>query len=617
MTFVGGTTNVCGIIGYIGERTAVPILIRGLQRLEYRGYDSAGIAVVEDGGLVRVRGKGKVASLAAQVENSHITSTIGMGHTRWATHGEPSEGNSHPHVSHNGSVMVVHNGIIENYYALREQLRPLGYTFSSETDTEIVAHLIEEEYDGDFPQAVKRALLKVQGTYGLVVMHADHPNELVAARRGSPMVIGIGEDETLVASDVSAFLKLTDKVVYLEDNDVVQVSRHGFVFDTLKDEQVERHTEQIEWEADAVELNDFPHFMLKEIFEQPETTMNAIRGRLVDSEGISHLGGLDAVIDQLKDAHHLVIISCGTSYYAGLYGRYVFEKLTDLVVDVEVASELRYRNSNIRPGTVVLAISQSGETADTIAAMREAERRGALLLGLVNVVGSTISRITEAGVYNHAGPEIGVASTKIFTSQCCILAMIALLLGRFKHLSVTDGMEIVAGLEKLPSQIQTVLDQADRIREVAESYARYNNMLFIGRKYNFPIALEGALKLKEISYVHAEGCAAGEMKHGFIAMIDEEFPTVCLATRDTTYEKMVSNMQEIKSRKGPLLAIVTEGDAEVSTLADDAIFTPPNIDFLQPIPAAVALQLFAYYFAVARGCEIDQPRNLAKSVTVE
>ncbi|HEY7710972.1 MAG TPA: glutamine--fructose-6-phosphate transaminase (isomerizing), partial [Candidatus Entotheonella sp.] len=598
-------------------RTAVPILIRGLQRLEYRGYDSAGIAIIEDGALHRVRGKGKVASLARQVEQSQFTGTIGMGHTRWATHGEPSESNAHPHVSQNGAIMVVHNGIIENYYALREQLRPRGYRLTSETDTEVVAHLIEAEYQGDLVQAVKNALRQVQGTYGLVVMHAKHPNELVAARRGSPMVIGIGEGETLIASDVSAFLKLTDKVVYLEDNDVVQVKRHGFAIDTLEDEQVERHTQKIEWEADAVELHDFPHFMLKEIFEQPETTKNAIRGRLVDSEGIAHLGGLDAVIDRLKEAHHLVIISCGTSYYAGLYGRYVFEKLTDLVVDVEIASELRYRNSNIRPGTVVLAISQSGETADTIAAMREAERRGALLLGLVNVVGSTISRITEAGVYNHAGPEIGVASTKIFTSQCCILTMIALLLGRFKHLSVTDGMEIVAGLQLLPKQIQSILDQADRIESIAVSYAKYDNFLFIGRKYNFPIALEGALKLKEISYVHAEGCAAGEMKHGFIAMIDDAFPTVCLATRDTTYEKMISNMQEIKSRRGPLVAIVTEGDTEVAALADDVIYTPPNIDFLQPIPAVVALQLFAYYFAVARGCEIDQPRNLAKSVTVE
>ncbi len=608
---------VCGIIGYIGENAAVPILVRGLQRLEYRGYDSAGIAVVEDQELCRVRDKGKVATLSAQLENSHFSSTIGMGHTRWATHGEPSQANAHPHASHGGSIMVVHNGIIENYYALREQLRIQGYKFTSETDTEIVAHLIEDAYDGDLLQAVKSALREVQGTYGLVVMHANHPHEMIAARRGSPMVIGVGENETLVASDVSAFLQLTDKVVYLEDNDVVQVTRQGFAIDTLTDEQVERDTQRIEWEADAAELNDYPHFMLKEIFEQPETTRNALRGRLVHSEGMAHLGGLDTVIERLKEAQRLLLISCGTSYYAGLYGRYVFEKLTDLVVDVEIASELRYRNTNDRPGTAVLAISQSGETADTIAALREAERKGALLLGLVNVVGSTISRITEAGVYNHAGPEIGVASTKIFTSQCCILATIALLLGRFKHLSVTDGMEIVAGLEKLPMQIESILQQSDRIRAIAASYARYDNCLFIGRKYNYPIALEGALKLKEISYVHAEGCAAGEMKHGFIAMIDEEFPTVCLATRDTTYEKMISNMQEIKSRRGPLLAIVTEGDTEATALADDVIFTPPNLDFLQPIPASVVLQLFAYYVAVARGREIDQPRNLAKSVTVE
>jgi glucosamine--fructose-6-phosphate aminotransferase (isomerizing) len=513
--------------------------------------------------------------------------------------------------------MVVHNGIIENYQALRRQLTARGYTFSSETDTEVAAHLIEDEYEGDLLQAVKRALRQLQGTYGLVVMHAEHPHELVAARRGSPMVVGVGDTEMLVASDVAAFLSLTDRVVYLEDNDVVRMTSHGFTIDTLTDERVERQAQQIEWQPDATELNDFPHYMLKEIFEQPEAITNALRGRLVAGEGMAHLGGLRTVIDRLKEAQHLVIVSCGTSYYAGLYGRYVFEKLTDLIVEVEVASEMRYRKTNIRPGTVVLAISQSGETADTIAAMREAERKGALLLGLVNVVGSTISRITEAGVYNHAGPEIGVASTKIFTSQCCILAMVALLLGRFKHLSMTDGMEIVAGLERLPDQIGAVLKQADHIQAVAAAYARHNNFFFIGRKYNYPLALEGALKLKEISYVHAEGCAAGEMKHGFIAMVDEAFPTVCLATRDTTYDKTISNIQEIKSRNGDIIAIATEGDDEIAALADEVIYTPPNLDFLQAIPAAVALQLFAYYFAVQRGCDIDQPRNLAKSVTVE
>jgi glucosamine--fructose-6-phosphate aminotransferase (isomerizing) len=608
---------VCGIIGYIGHDPVVPILIQGLHRLEYRGYDSAGIAVLEEGKLCRVRVQGKVDSLTNKIAQSRFRSTVGMGHTRWATHGKPSEANAHPHASASGAIMVVHNGIIENHASLREQLQARGYAFTSETDTEVVAHLIEDEYQGELLQAVKKALRKIRGTYGLVVMHAGHPDELIAARRGSPLVLGIRDSEMLVASDVSAFLRFTDRVVYLEDDDVARLTRQGFTIDTLADRHVERQAQQIEWEADATDLHGFAHYMLKEIHEQPEAITNALRGRLVAGEGIAHLGGLRTVLDRLKEAQHLVIVSCGTSYYAGLYGRYVFEKLTDLTVEVEVASEMRYRNTNIRPGTVVLALSQSGETADTIAAMREAERKGALLLGLVNVVGSTMSRITEAGVYNHAGPEIGVASTKIFTSQCAILVMIALLLGRFKHLSITDGMEIVAGLERLPAQITAVLNQAAYIRTIAAAYARYHNFLFIGRKYNYPIALEGALKLKEISYVHAEGCAAGEMKHGFIAMIDEQFPTLCLATRDTTYDKTVSNMQEIKSRGGKILAIATEGDTDLAGIADDVIYTPPNLDFLQPIPAAVVLQLFAYHVAVERGCEIDQPRNLAKSVTVE
>ena len=608
---------MCGIIGYVGNDVVVPILIQGLHRLEYRGYDSAGIAIIEEGKLCRIRVQGKVDSLVNKIAQSQFRSTIGMGHTRWATHGKPSEDNAHPHASTSGAVMVVHNGIIENYAALREQLMARGYAFTSETDTEVVAHLIEDEYQGDLQQAVKLALRKIRGTYGLVVMHAGHPDELIAARRGSPMVLGIRDNEMLVASDVSAFLRFTDRVVYLEDDDVVRLTRQGFSIDTLADRHVERQAQQIEWEADATDLHDFAHYMLKEIYEQPEAITNALRGRLVAGEGMAHLGGLRTVLDRLKEAQHLVIVSCGTSYYAGLYGRYVFEKLTDLVVEVEVASEMRYRKTNIRPGTIVLALSQSGETADTIAAMREAERKGALLLGLVNVVGSTISRTTEAGVYNHAGPEIGVASTKIFTSQCAILVMIALLLGRFKHLSITDGMEIVAGLERLPEQIAAVLQQAASIRTMAAAYAHYNNFLYIGRKYNYPIALEGALKLKEISYVHAEGCAAGEMKHGFIAMIDDQFPTLCLATKDTTYDKTISNMQEIKSRGGKILAIATEGDDEIASIADDVIYTPPNLDFLQPIPAVVALQLLAYYIAVERGCDIDQPRNLAKSVTVE
>jgi glucosamine--fructose-6-phosphate aminotransferase (isomerizing) len=608
---------MCGIVGYIGTKCAVPILLEGLRRLEYRGYDSAGIAVVEDGELCRVRMQGKVHALAALLADRSFVGTVGMGHTRWATHGKPSEENAHPHASGDESIMVVHNGIIENYQLLRAQLQARGFRFSSETDTEVIAHLIEDEYTGDLTQAVKRALRKVKGTYGLAVMHAGHPHQMVAARHGSPMVLGVGDNEMLLASDVAAFLRITDRVIYLEDDDIVTLKANAYTIDTLADKHVEREPERVDWQPEAAELNGYPHRMLQEIHEQPETITNALRGRLIASEGIAHLGGLDRVLNRLKEAQHLVIVSCGTSYYAGLYARYVFERLTDLVVEVEVASEMRYRKTNIRPGTIVLGISQGGETADTIAAMHEADRKGALLLGLVNVVGSTISRLTEAGVYNHGGPEIGVASTKIFTSQCTILVMIALLLGRFKHLSVTDGMEIVAGLEKLPSQISMVLDQADYVRSIAMAYARYDNFLFIGRKYNYPMALEGALKLKEISYIHAEGCAAGEMKHGFIALVEKRFPTVCLATKDMTYEKVISNMQEIKTRGGKVIAIATEGDEEIADIADEVIYTPPNLDFLQPIPAVVALQLFAYYCAVERGCDIDQPRNLAKSVTVE
>ena len=609
---------MCGIIGYIGNKPATPILIEGLRRLEYRGYDSAGIAVIENDAVCRVRMPGKVEKLAAKIAQHQFEGTIGIGHTRWATHGKPSEANAHPHANGDETIMLIHNGIIENYQSLCSQLTSRGYRFTSETDTEVMAHLIDDAYKGDLVQAVKQALGQVTGTYGLVVMHTRHPDQLVAARRGSPMVLGVGEGEMLLASDVSAFLRLTDKVVYLEDDDIVSVTTKDFTIDTLAGKQVQRDAEPIEWQDNAADLEGFPHYMLKEIFEQPETITNAIRGRLVESEGMAHFGGLDDVLEEgMKAAQHLVIISCGTSYYAGLYARYVFEKLTDLIVEVEIASEMRYRKTNIRPGTVVLAISQSGETADTVAAMREAERKGALLLGLVNVVGSTISRMTKAGVYNHGGPEIGVASTKIFTSQCCILAMMALLHGRFNHLSVTDGMEVVNGLMRLPDHINRVLKEANHIHAIAAKYAQANNFLFIGRKYNYPMALEGALKLKEISYIHAEGCAAGEMKHGFIAMIDENFPTVCLATRDTTYEKTVSNMQEIKSRNGRIIAIATEGDYEIGDIADDVIYTPATLDFLQPIPAVVALQLFAYYCAMERGCDIDQPRNLAKSVTVE
>src|SRR5262249_12523011 len=588
---------MCGIVGYVGNKHVVPILLEGLHRLEYRGYDSAGIAVMEDGELCRVRMQGKVSSLATQLAERPFQGTIGMGHTRWATHGKPSETNAHPHANGDESVMVVHNGIIENYQILREQLSGRGYRFSSETDTEVVANLIADEYTGDLTQAVKRALRKVTGTYGLVVMHAQHPREMVAARRGSPMVLGVGYNEMLLASDVAAFLRLTDRVVYLEDDDIVTLKADEYVIDTLADKHVEREAERIEWQAEAVELNGFRHYMLKEIHEQPDTITNALRGRLIASEGIAHLGGLDKGLNRLKQAQHLVIVSCGTSYYAGLYARYVFERLTDLVVEVETASDMRYRKTNIRPGTVVLGIRQSGETGDPIAAMHEASRKGALLLGLVNVVGSTISRLTEAGVYNHGGPEIGVASTKIFTSQCCLLVMIALLLGRFKHLSVTDGMEIVAGLERLPTQISTVLKEADYIRSIGAVYAHYDNFLLIGRKYNYPMALEGDVKHKESSYIHAEACAAGEMKHGFIAMIDQRCGSICPETKDSMYDKVPYNRQEIKSHGAKTIATTNAVNQEITEVADDVIYPPATLVSLHPIPAVVALQPFAYYCA--------------------
>lgn len=609
---------MCGIIGYIGEDPVVPILTKGLQRLEYRGYDSAGIAVINGNNkLSRVRIEGKVHNLASRLSNRYSGSTVGIGHTRWATHGKPSEDNAHPHTCCKNEVMIVHNGIIENHLELRNKLIENGCVFTSETDSEVIAHLIEKEYNGDLVNTVKRAVKNLHGTYGIAVLHVNHPHEIVATRCGSPLAVGISDNGTFISSDVAAFLNFTNRAVYLEDNDVVRITNTGFTIDTLTDTEVEREPQQIEWEQDSIELDGFPHYMLKEIFEQPETVTNALRGRLIRGEGIPHLGGLNNVINQLKDAQHLVIVSCGSSYYAGLYGRYIFEKLTDLTVEVEIASEMRYRKTNIRPGTIVLAISQSGETADTIAAMREAERKGALLLGLVNVVGSTLSRITEAGVYNHAGIEIGVASTKVFTSQCCILIMFALLLGRLKQLSVTDGMEVISGLEWLPNQILSILKQANEIKAIADKYLGYNSFLFLGRKYNYPIALEGALKLKEISYIHAEGCPAGEMKHGFIAMINEEFPSICVITKDTMYDKMISNIEEIKSRNGKVIAIASEGDDRIKDLADDVIYVPENLDFIQSILSAIVLQLFAYYFALGKGCEIDQPRNLAKSVTVE
>jgi len=608
---------MCGIVCYVGEKAAKSILLEGLKHLEYRGYDSAGIAVRNGNHVAFHRSVGKIATLESQLNGLEIQGHCGIAHTRWATHGEPNKENAHPHRDQNESVFVIHNGIIENFHGLKKKLEKQGICFRSETDTEVLAHLIALNFNGDLGEAVRKTMAQVEGTFGIAVIHRQVPDEIVVARRGSPLVIGISEDGHFAASDVSALLRYTNKVVHLQDNELASLFKHDFRISTVHAKQVQRPTESVEWRPEDAELNGFPHFMLKEIFEQPETIRNALRGRLESGEGIPKLGGILPVWEDLKACRHMLIVACGTSYYAGCVGKYIFEKLTDIDVQVELASELRYRKLNFPPNTFVIAISQSGETADTIAAIREARRKGARLLGIVNVVGSSISRETEAGVYNHAGPEIGVASTKIFTSQLIILTLLAVLLGRHQKLSLTEGVETIRALEALPEKVSHILSQANHIEAIAEKYYHCANWLFLGRKYNYPIAMEGALKLKEISYIHAEGYAAGEMKHGPIALINPDMPTVAVVPRDEMREKMINNVHEIKSRKGPVIAITTEGDKKIGGLVDEVIEIPVSLDFLNPVLAVVPCQLLAYYCARFLGREIDKPRNLAKSVTVE
>jgi len=608
---------MCGIIGYVGHQEAVPILLEGLKRLEYRGYDSCGIAVLQEGGPYCLKTAGRIAALERLIGSDTIPSRLGIGHTRWATHGRPSDLNAHPHADCRQNIFVIHNGIIENYNPLRRELLRKGHAFLSETDTEVLAHLFEEFYQGDLLAAVLRGLEKVTGTFGLAAFHAAEPGRIILARRGSPLVIGLGEREILAASDVSAILRHTNRVIYLDDNEVAAIQADKFQIFSLNRGEISREPEQVEGQLEDTEKNGFPHFMLKEIFEQPETVLNAFRGRMLPEEGVSKLGGLEPVLPALQRMRRLVLISCGTSYHAGLLGRYIFERLTDVTVDVEIASEFRYRNVNIHPGTVVLAISQSGETADTIAAVREARRKGALALGMVNVVGSTIARETEAGVYNHAGPEIGVASTKIFTSQIVILCLLALLIGRFKKLSMNDGIQLLSAIQQLPGQIQEILDQADHIRNIARDFYQYDSFLYLGRLHNFPTALEGALKLKEVSYIHAEGYPAGEMKHGPIALISPHCPVMVVCPQDSIYDKMLSNIKEVEARNARIIAVVTRGDQKLAEITDHRIEIPPTLEILNPILCSIPLQLFAYYCALYRGCEIDKPRNLAKSVTVE
>ena len=608
---------MCGILCYLGERPALPILLEGLRRLEYRGYDSSGLAIMEDGEVLHQKAVGKIQALAAKLSAAKWQGTGGIAHTRWATHGQPSLENAHPQLDCKKRIFVIHNGIIENYQGLKETLLSRGHQFRSETDSEVLAHLIEEHHQGDLGEAVADTLRLVQGTYGIGVISAENPREIVVARKGSPLILGIGEGEIFAASDVSALVSHTKEVIYLQDDDIAVIHSGGYVLSNLNSGSILRQTQKIDWDIASAEKQGFPHFMLKEIYEQPEAVENAMRGRLIEEEGISKLGGLDRVQEEFLEMDRLIILSMGTSYYAALLGRYIIETCTDIAVEVDLASEFRYRKLNMKEGTTVLAISQSGETADTLAAVREAKRKGALVLGLVNVVGSSIARETDAGIYNHAGPEIGVASTKSFISQLTILYLMTLALARHQRMSLNEGQAFIAGLKLIPDKIRRILDGASQIEAIARRYHGYKNFLYLGRKFNYPIALEGALKLKEISYLHAEGYAAGEMKHGPIALIDENFPSVCLAPRDSAYEKMVSNIQEVKARNGRVLGIGTEGDAELQKICDEVIEVPPTDEILQPLLLVVPVQLLAYYIARENGCDIDQPRNLAKAVTVE
>ena len=608
---------MCGIVACVGNRSALPILVEGLKRLEYRGYDSSGVAILRDSGAFLVKSAGKVAALEAKLSDAPEKGSTGIAHTRWATHSKPTEANAHPHADCKNSLFLVHNGIIENFVKLKKGLEEKGHRFLSETDTEVLAHLMEEYYNGSLDATVQKALAYVEGTFGIAVLHVAHPGEIVVARRGSPMILGIGDEESLAASDVSALALHTKQVLYLEDNEVAHLRAGDFSITTLENKPVNRPVETLDFDVATADKQDFPHYMLKEIHEQPEAVENTLRGRLDRSEGVAKLGGLEPVADRLRQVRHLIIISCGTSHYAGLYGRYVFETLTDLTVENELASEFRYRKLNLRNNTAVLAISQSGETADTLAALREAKRKGALVLGMVNVVGSSIARESEAGIYTHAGMEIGVASTKSFTTQLTGLLLMALWVGRAQNLSYSEGSRIIRELDRIPEKMRKVLGQADAIRKLAGSYYEHQHFLFIGRKYQYPVAVEGALKLKEISYIHAEGYAAGEMKHGPIALIDPHFPTLALAPDDDSYEKVVSNIQEIKARDGRVIAVASAGNDTIGQLADDVITVPDTLDLLSPLLTVLPLQLFAYYCAARRGCEIDKPRNLAKSVTVE
>lgn len=612
---------MCGIVAYVGHREACPLVIKGLKRLEYRGYDSAGVALMNGQGLRVYKKKGKVAALEHELDGKETHATIGMGHTRWATHGEPNDVNAHPHYSFHRKLAIIHNGIIENYAAIKQALLKKGHTFTSETDTEVLGQFIEDIWEnngGTLEEAVRLALQEVVGAYAIVIMNEAEPTQLIAARKGSPLVIGVGENEFFLASDATPIVEYTKDVIYLNDYEIAVIKNGELKVVTLDNTTTTPYVHKIELELEAIEKGGFDHFMLKEIFEQPRSIADSMRGRVQVDAGMLQLGGLRDYLDKLARSKRIVIVGCGTSWHAGLVAEYIFEELARIPVEVEYASEFRYRNPIIKEGDIVIAISQSGETADTLAAIELAKSKGATIFGVCNVVGSSIARATHAGAYTHAGPEIGVASTKAFTAQVTVLTLIALAAAKRKG-TISDSLfrQLLAELESIPAKVEKVLQAAGKIKEIAYIFTYARNFIYLGRGLNFPVALEGALKLKEISYIHAEGYPAAEMKHGPIALIDEDMPVVVIATKDSSYEKVVSNIQEVKARKGRVIAITTEGDTDLPGMVDFTIEIPKVHEVLMPLVSVVPLQLLAYDIAVMRGRNVDQPRNLAKSVTVE
>ncbi|OQA70871.1 MAG: Glutamine--fructose-6-phosphate aminotransferase (isomerizing) [Parcubacteria group bacterium ADurb.Bin247] len=608
---------MCGIIGYIGDNGALDIGMKGLKRLEYRGYDSAGLAISNGKEVSCIKVVGKVEELEKIVGDKDLVGSSIILHSRWATHGGITESNAHPHADCKGNIFVVHNGIIENYKQIREKLKLMGHKFVSETDTEVLPHLIEHFYNGNLEEAVIKALKYIKGTYGLVVMAKHNSDRIVVARMFSPLVISVNEHGGFVASDPSAIISHSKRMIFLEDGEVAVIKKDDFIITDLERKVKDKKETELDWDIEEAQKSGYAHFMLKEIMEQSESVANSMRGRLIIEEGISKLGGIDSVKDKLKDIKKINILACGTSYYAGLIGEYLLEELAGIPTEVDFASEFRYRKFPTVENEAYLFISQSGETADSLAALKEVKKRKALSLGIVNVVGSSIARETDAGVYNHAGPEIGVASTKAFTSQVVVLALVALFLGRQRNLSLADGKTIAKEISKLPELINNTLKDISAIELLAKKYNSASNFLFIGRKYSYPVAMEGALKLKEISYIHSEGYSAGEMKHGPIALIEENFPTIAICPQDSVYEKTVSNIQEIKARNGKVIAITTQGNEEIKSLVDDIIYIPKVNEVLSPILSVIPVQIFAYYMAVSFGHNPDMPRNLAKSVTVE